>query len=47
MTFRTLSACILLLLSACAGKPPSPVVIPSESQVEQGTADPAVVPAKP
>jgi type IV pilus biogenesis protein CpaD/CtpE len=33
-------------LAGCATQPPSPVLIPSETQVEQGTAPPAVIPAK-
>lgn len=36
----------LTLLAACASKPPTPVVIPSESQVEQGSAPPAQIPAQ-
>ncbi|CAM4118825.1 hypothetical protein BOTU111921_13280 [Bordetella tumbae] len=36
----------LTLLAACASKPPTPVVIPSESQVDQGSATPAELPRK-
>jgi len=36
----------LILLTACASEPPTPLLIPSESQVEQGSAEPAKLPAQ-
>lgn len=34
------------VMAGCAHKRPTPVIIPSESQVEQGKAEPQLAPVK-
>jgi|GEM_PF-3452675 len=44
MRFATML--FVFTLAACTSTPPSPVVIPSESQVERGSSSPAPSPNK-